>query len=117
MLARVVLSPALRQLTDSLFENSALTAIIIPREVEIIGRGCFRGCFSLSAIDFQEGSQLRRIEAEAFMRSGLARITIPSNVEFIGERCFDWCPAISQIVFQNRHRFIAFKGGIFSEVS
>jgi hypothetical protein len=115
MLTRLVLSPGLRQLADSLFENSMLRAIFVPREVEIIGRGCFRGCSSLSAVDFQDGSRLRRIEAEAFVRSGLAMIAIPFNVEFIGARCFDECPTVSQIVFRKRLKFIAFEGRIVPE--
>jgi hypothetical protein len=45
--------------------------VVIPRDVEILGEGCFASCISFSRISFEADSRLAPIEAEAFSHSSL----------------------------------------------
>jgi hypothetical protein len=56
---------------------------MIPRNVEILGSGCFSNCELLSSITFESNSHLTRIESEAFDGSSLQSILIPSTILFI----------------------------------
>jgi hypothetical protein len=48
-----------------------LSDFSVPCNVEVLGDGCFRGLNSLSAVRFEEGSRLKRIEKCAFCECGI----------------------------------------------
>jgi hypothetical protein len=74
--------------------------IMIGREVEIISKGCFKGCESILEVKFERGSKLERIESYAFYGIALERIQIPMSVDFIGNDCFSGCYPPYEVTFE-----------------
>jgi hypothetical protein len=70
---------------------------LIPKNVEILGSGCFSSCESLLSIRFESYSRLTRIESEAFYESSLRSVLIPSNVEILGLKSFSLCNSLWSI--------------------
>jgi hypothetical protein len=68
-----------------------MTALIIPRTVEVLGSGCFASCKSLDSVVFEAGSKLRKIESKAFRKTAITEIVIPKYVVLIGAMCFAAC--------------------------
>jgi hypothetical protein len=82
-------------------EISRLTSLCIPASIEIIGDGCFRGCTSLSRLDFESGSRLTRIGEASFREcSSLTSICIPAHVTAIPRCCFSECHSLSKLLFE-----------------
>jgi hypothetical protein len=61
---------------------SRSSSVMIPRDIEILGSGCFSACYLLKSVSFESNSRLRRIESKAFP-SDTDWITIPSTVLFV----------------------------------
>ena len=80
---------------------TSLTSIEIPASVELILRSTFDGCSSLTAITFENGSQLRNIGASAFRECKLlTTINIPSAVEIIDNSAFYDCTKLTSVNFE-----------------
>lgn len=74
--------------------------VIIPDEVEIIGRSAFKDNTSIKDVTF--GSNIRRIEDSAFERCiSLVNITLPPTVENLGKRAFARCYALANITLHD----------------
>lgn len=72
----------------NMFEMCALTSIVIPESVTVIGEGAFRGCDRLTSIVIPDGVTV--IEREAFQHcDSLISIMIPESVIEIGEWAID----------------------------
>jgi hypothetical protein len=52
------------------FKKTALVEIILPSSVEVLGKGCFSECGSLSSVRFESGSRLLGIEREVLRQAG-----------------------------------------------
>lgn len=80
-LQKVTLSPTLRTIGSSTFENcTALSEMVVPEAVTSIGNNAFSGCSALSSITLPE--TLTKIGSYAFDGcSALTELTIPSSVE------------------------------------
>mgnify|MGYP002672923958 FL=1 len=80
-LQKVTLSPTLRTIGSSTFENcTALSEMVVPEAVTSIGNNAFSGCSALSSITLPE--TLTKIGSYAFSGcSALTELTIPSSVE------------------------------------
>lgn len=80
-LQKVTLSPTLRTIGSSTFENcTALSEMVVPEAVTSIGNNAFSGCSALSSITLPE--TLTKIGSYAFSDcSALTELTIPSSVE------------------------------------
>jgi uncharacterized protein YuzB (UPF0349 family) len=78
----------LTRIESEAFYESSLESILIPRNVEILGSGCFSYCKSFSSIRFESNSHLTRIESAVFYESTLQSIVIPRNVQFIDGSAF-----------------------------
>jgi hypothetical protein len=89
--------------------------LLIKREIEVIGRGCFFGCTSLHEVTFEVGSRLRLIANAAFAYSGLTKIAIPSSVEVIEDNCFSWCRSLCEVTFDRESRLIRIGAEVFCE--
>jgi hypothetical protein len=61
------------------FQESGLTAIVIPASVEILGKKCFSWCQSFVSITFENESQLREVGLHAFNRT---RTDLPPLMSF-----------------------------------
>jgi hypothetical protein len=79
---------------------SSLTNIIIPRNVEKLGEGCFYECTSLHEVTFELNSLLRFIESFAFFSSSLINIIIPRSVEKLSTKCFFQCRSLREVIFE-----------------
>jgi hypothetical protein len=62
--------------------------IVVEKEVEVIGEGCFYQHCYVREVVFEKDSKVRRLERKAFYWTGLREVVIPASVEFIGEYCF-----------------------------
>jgi hypothetical protein len=60
----------------------------------------------LESIEFDNGSNLIRIEESAFSSSGLKSIVIPSSVEILGKSCFGHCQSLESIIFENDSKLV-----------
>jgi hypothetical protein len=69
------------------FGNAA--TVTIPPEIEVICDCCFVNCRNISWLEFEPGSQLRRIERMAFgMCLSLHTICIPSTIQALEREWF-----------------------------
>jgi hypothetical protein len=66
----------------------SLTSITIPRRVRLLGANCFFTSVGLSAVSFEGGSQLERIEARTFGNTKVRSIVLPPHVSFIAADAF-----------------------------
>jgi hypothetical protein len=62
--------------------------------VRILEEYCFSPCECLESIEFERGSNLRRIKTFAFAWSSLKSISIPAPIEFISGTAFLGIPSI-----------------------
>jgi hypothetical protein len=104
----------LARIESEAFSSSSLQSISIPRNVEILGSGCFSYCESLSSITFESNSRLTQIESKAFSSSSLQSILIPTNVEILGSKCFYDCKSLSTITFESNSRLTRIESETFS---
>ena len=74
------------ELADSLNKPSK---VIIPKSVNEIREGAFLRTYTLTELEFEQGSNLKKIENNAFMYTDLERVTIPAACEVIGSLAFD----------------------------
>jgi hypothetical protein len=77
-----------------------LAQLTIPRNVKIIASSCFAKSNSIRIVEFEEGSELLRIEDRAFAVSSLQSIAIPKKVEVLGDGVFDYCLDLTQFSFE-----------------
>jgi hypothetical protein len=75
-------------------------SLVVPQNIEEIGRDCFCGCESVSSVAFANDPQLRRIESKAFALCRIAEMTIPKTVESIGPQSF-CSQTLSSISFES----------------
>ena len=74
------------------------TEIVIPDDVQEIGRECFKGMQYLTSVTFPKG--LKRIADAAFMNcTGLTHISFPEGLVLIGQRAFEGCYGLTHITF------------------
>lgn len=74
--------------------------LTIPEGTEVIPANCFRLCFGLKKINFNE--DLREIGERAFTGASIDSVlVIPKSVENIGKHAFDMCRSIEKLVLPN----------------
>lgn len=77
------------------------TEIVIPDDVQEIGRECFKGMQYLTSVTFPKG--LKRIADAAFMNcTGLTHISFPEGLVLIGQSAFEGCYGLTHITFPER---------------
>jgi hypothetical protein len=68
---------------------SIAKTIVIRASVTVLTKASFQNAASIEVIEFESGSQLRRLETGAFsLCRSLKSICIAASVEFIGKACF-----------------------------
>ena len=81
--------------------------IRIPKEVTVVGNGCFSECHSVAVITIPDG--VIKIEDGAFYEClNLDRITIPESVEEIGSKIFELCFNLRCISFVKNGKKVKF---------
>lgn len=109
--------------------NYNLKTMILPNNLEIIGRSAFNSCYNLSSIklgpavhtieryafvlcerlkEISLPSSLRTLLYGAFGGTGLNSITLPEGVKFIGEYTFQSCPTLETISLPSTVEYIGF---------
>ena len=74
--------------------NTALTSVVIPDSVTVLGAGAFHGCGNLSSVTIPDG--VTAIEATTFAACfSLRSIDLPDNLTSIGTYAFSACPLTS----------------------
>lgn len=88
--------------TSAYKDQTEIVNLVISSSVTSIGTTAFRGCTSLTTVDFAEVSTLETIGNSAFMGcSGLTSITIPNSVKSIGQSAFRDCTSLTTITIPN----------------
>lgn len=93
-LQKVTLSPTLRTIGSSTFQNcTTLSEMVVPEAVTSIDNSAFNGCIALSSITLPE--TLTKIGSYAFSGcSALTELTIPSSVEFFSYSTLQNCSSL-----------------------
>lgn len=74
------------EITASAFKNNrAITSVIIPESVSMIGNHAFDGCIQLSNVKFPEIDEFDCISGYCFNECGFTEVTIPDSIEFIND--------------------------------
>jgi len=74
--------------------------LTVPAGTEIIPASCFRMCFGINKINFNE--ELREIGEHAFTGARINSVlVIPKSVEKIGHHAFDMCRSFEKLVLPN----------------
>ncbi len=126
----------INQIFDRAFQNSALTSIVIPDSIEILGAEAFRDCMALKEViigfgvgvisedSFRDCTDLvnlslangvQTISDRAFMNSAIQSIIIPDSVETIGVDAFNNCINLEDVVIGSGVQTI--RGGAFKQTS
>jgi hypothetical protein len=77
------------------------STVTVPRDVEILGTGCFCDHHSLCSLLFESGSNLKCVEANAFSGfSGLKSIVIPRSIQELRK---DWAihSSLRYVIFES----------------
>ncbi len=92
-LEKVTFPTSLRSIGSSAFFDSALTEVILPEGVRVIGEGAFQRCRALEKVILPEG--LSCIERQAFWEcENLREITVPSTLNRVGKSIFYQCDKV-----------------------
>jgi hypothetical protein len=90
--------------------------VTVPKTVEVLGPGCFRGC-CLQRIVCEEGSALRRIEAGAFECCKVDSIVFQTRVEFVDRTAFDGIECVGIFVQEDEDVFEGDDGAVIERVT
>jgi hypothetical protein len=85
---------------------------ISPKELDF-GSEEICDLLGLTAVTFESGSRLERIEKSAFLRSGLQSIVIPSSVIVFSESSFSWCKSLESGIFETGSRLERIENSAF----
>ena len=78
--------------------DSSISSCLIHQQCKFIAMNAFDGCSSLTAVTFDENSQLISIGRNAFyFCTNLTSITIPDSVTSIGYSAFGYCSTLASI--------------------
>jgi hypothetical protein len=68
-------------------------AVVIKKEIEVIGSYCFCQCGFLKQVTIEPGSSLIKIEKHSFDETGVNELVIPMNAEVVKEKTLSiWLP-------------------------
>ena len=93
----IIFSKKLDRIPNGLcMDNCILSMVVIPSNIEAIGKDTFRNCTYLSQVYLQEG--LKQIETGAFMNCGrLESIEVPQSVDFLCQDVFNGCSGLKSV--------------------
>lgn len=112
-LGNIVLSSRIREISEEMFRNSAITGVTIGSNVTVIGKNAFAGCTGLVEIIFAEGCNIETIPESVFENVAAGTITIPKSVKVIESRAFAKVSA-SEIIFEEGSVLTTIGDGAFT---
>lgn len=100
------------------FSGKAITSVIIPEGVEVIGDHAFFNCENLVSVALPES--LKTIEESAFAYTGLIKISIPKAVQEIKSQAFANCEnlklaELSAYAYDNENSVPRYAADIFNK--
>ncbi|KAK8840106.1 hypothetical protein M9Y10_031043 [Tritrichomonas musculus] len=81
------------------FSYYNLVEIMIPKSVQVIGPHLFEHCHFLSTVQFEEGSNLKKIGEFAFSNTRIEEIEIPDTVKVIEQSTFANDIKLKKVIF------------------
>jgi hypothetical protein len=92
--------------------------VVVPADVEILGKSCFEYCCHVESIIFENGSKLRLIGCSAFCRcTSLSSIEIPASIEIIEDEAFNGCIQREYCLLDDRASLVTIGKAAFAECS
>lgn len=92
----VIIPDSVKKIGWSAFENSKIISIVIPDSVKTIEDRAFYGCEDLKSVKLPSG--LKVINDGIFYGcSQLSSVELPRGVTIIGEDAFAWCESLSSV--------------------
>lgn len=70
------------------FYGAKIQSVIIPANVQVIGKNAFKDCVNLKNVTFKENSQLETIDESAFEGTALTSLNLPESVKNIYDFAF-----------------------------
>ena len=84
---------------NSVFYNSSIQQITIPKNVFRIGSYCFSNCLNLKAVEFVDKNSITELNVSAFNLCSELEMDIDfPNLSTIGNTCFNGCKKIKKII-------------------
>lgn len=79
-------------------DDSTLTRVVIPAEIERIPDMAFAFCRELEAVEFEGGSRLKEIGENAFYECvNLRRLSVPAGVRSVPRGMCAWCEGLEGV--------------------
>ena len=85
---------------ESFEDNNNIRLVTIPKYVEIIDNGAFKGCHSLNSVTFPSG--LKTINNGAFSNTNIKKVILPNTVTVISDDAFSYCENLSSLTLSNK---------------
>ena len=80
------------------YQFSKLISVVIPSQIETIGKQAFKECTAMAYVDFSEANSLKTIGEEAFYASGISTgVEFPPSLETIETWAFGHCTKMRSI--------------------
>lgn len=102
-LVKVNIPSTVTTIRAAAFQDTAITEILIPKNVNLMDSSIFMSCDNLITVTFEQGSQLTSISRLTFYRChALKNVNnIPPTVEVLGEHSFADCQVLETINLPN----------------
>ena len=71
---------------DYMFAASAVSAVNLPMDLEVLGQGAFSGCANLDELALPDS--VREVGPNCFTNMGYLQITLSDSLEYIPDSCF-----------------------------
>lgn len=99
VIEKITIPSHVERLLPHVFRHfSNVKYIFIPNTLCSLNVGAFEQCTSLETVEFESGSNIKKIEKDAFCEcTSLKDINLPDSVERIDNRAFSNCSALAQI--------------------
>lgn len=96
----IALPAMLQTISDRAFQQTQLTAAVVPASVSAFGTAVFMNCTELARVEFASGSPLTELPAHTFKGDGkLAEFVLPAGISVIGEEAFAQCKLVDAFDF------------------
>lgn len=94
---KVVIPQGVTEIKEHVFYRykRAITSVILPDSVTVLGEWCFSHCKDLDFVYFPQG--LKEIREGAFYQTGLKEVQLPTTVEILGAFAFSDCPSLENV--------------------
>ena len=105
-----------KNIPEGFATSTQLQTIVIPNNVETIGKSAFAGCGRLTTVSWAQDGNLKRFEESAFENCNITGdLVFPPSVEYIGPKAFKNSLNISSVTFPQGSHLWGEGHGIMAE--